>query len=123
MNPLKCTKNLVMKAAKAELSHKFTMKMTITQYQRVAQLLVRNRISVKKCTVGITKLYEIIVKDEKSVQACVSTKYNGISEISFSFRVSKQKFLGTMLQDCQLPNTRRSYVLSMFASVCANCSN
>ena len=124
MNPLKCTKNLVMKAAKAELSHKFTKKMAITQYQRVAQLIVCNRISVKKCAVGITKLYEIIVNDEKPVQACVSTKYNGISEISFSFRVSKKKNWGTMLQDCQLPpNTRRSYLLSMFASVCAYCRN
>ena len=48
-----------------------------------------NAVSVKKCAVGITKLYEIIVNDEKPVQACVITKYNGISKISFSFRVSK----------------------------------
>ena len=78
-----------MKAAKAELGHKFTKKMAVMHYQSVAQLIVRNRISVKKCTVGITKLYKIIVNDEQPVQACVITKYNGISEISFSFRVSK----------------------------------
>ena len=121
MNPLKCTKALVMKAAKAELGHKFTKKMAVMHYQIVAQLIVRNRISVKKCTVGITKLYKIIVNDEQPGQACVITKYNGISEKSFSFRVSKSFFRVQCYKT--LSYHRRSYLLSMFTSVCTNCSN
>lgn len=88
LNPLKCKKQELIASAKKEL-HKVPKQAKLYSTARLAQLVVSSRISSPGKTVGITKVFNMLIDVDHAVTLSITASQSGSIWVQMDFEVSK----------------------------------